>query len=291
MRTALFLSGVAFVLPLAASAGAQTPPPAPTTAPSPTAPTGAFAPEAPPAEPAPPAPTPPATEPAPDAPTDPAATAEPPAPPPPPPEAEPPPPPEAPPPSARIPPRSERTLYANLSALLALYGRAAVYEVERGNKYEQVLGGGGYELVGMLGSAKDGFAFGGGASFVYVAKTDYTWESETLESYHPSVWALSIGPAVDYHPGRRFHIGGLVGLSLEGVPSFEPLPRKRETVPGIGSAIWLGFEWAVSDEWNLGVCMTGHLNQAFDRDLEVEGDKNNSETSISLGLGVNVSRF
>lgn len=290
MRTAFFLGSVAFVLSLAASAGAQTPPTptAPTAAPSPTAPTGTFAPEAPPAEPA--APTPPATEPAPDAPAVPAATAEP-TPPLPPPAAEPPPPPEAPPPSARIPPRSERTLYANFSALLALYARAAVYEVERGNQYEQVLGGGGYELVGMLGSAKDGFAFGGGASFVYVGKTDYTWESETLESYHPSVWALSVGPAVDYHPGRRFHIGGLVGLSLEGVPSFEPLPRKRERVPGIGSAIWLGFEWAVSDEWNLGVCMTGHLNQAFDRDLKVARDRNNSEVSISLGLGVNVSRF
>lgn len=196
-------------------------------------------------------------------------------------------------PRAQIaPPRFERTLYASVSALLAIHGRAAIYEVERGEKFEQAVGGGGYELVGMLGSAKNGFAFGGAASFVYVAKTDYTWEDEALDGYHPPVWALSLGPAVDYHPGRgRFHIGGLIGLSLEGVPSFEQLPRRRETLPGFAMAIWLGFEWAVSDEWNLGVCMTGHLRQAFHRDIEVARYEENSEASISVGLGVNVSRF
>lgn len=195
------------------------------------------------------------------------------------------------PPSVNVPPRSERTLYANVSALLSIHARFASYEVERGDMSEQALGGGGYELVGMLGSTKNGFAFGGAASFVYVAKTDYTWERDDLPGYHPPVWALSLGPAVDYHPGRRFHIGGLVGLALEGVPSFEQLPQTRETVPGFASALWLGFEWAVGDDWNLGVCMTGHLRQSFQRDIEVARSQENSEASISVGLGVNVSRF
>jgi hypothetical protein len=296
MRRAPLLRGVALLLSLTGTAGAQPPPPPPSPAPTaPTAPTGTFAPETPAAEPPPPAPPDPAP-PATDAPPE----AAPPSPPPPaetlpqaPPagssaaEAEEPLPPA---PSARLPPRSERTLYANLAALLAIQGRGAIYTVD-GRKLEQAIGGGGYELVGMLGSARNGFAFGGGASFVYVAKTDYTWEGEALEGFHPPVWALSLGPAVDYHPGRRFHIGGLVGLSLEGVPSFEQLPRKRETIPGFASALWLGFEWAVSDEWNLGVCMTGHLRQAFIRDIDDAVPEESSEASISVGLGVNVSRF
>jgi hypothetical protein len=297
MRRAPLLRSVAALLSFAATAGAQPPPPPPPSpAPTaPTAPTGTFAPETPAAEPMPPAPpgsAPPATdappEAAPPSPPPPAeALPEPPPPAPAAPEAEEPPPPA---PSARLPQRSERTLYANLSALLAIQGRAAVYTVD-GRRFEQGIGGGGYELVGMLGSARNGFAFGGAASFVYVAKTDYTWESEALDGFHPPMWALSLGPAVDYHPGRRFHIGGLVGLSLEGVPSFEQLPRKRETIPGFAMALWLGFEWAVSDEWNLGVCMTGHLRQAFIRDVEDAIPEESSEASISVGLGVNVSRF
>lgn len=286
-----------FVLGLALGAVART---ASAQSPAAAPPTATFAPEAPAAEPAPtaPAPAPPGTAPAPPetAPPPPTEPSEPP------PAAEtpalapePPPPAEEKraslPPNARIPPRSERTLYANVSALLAIHVRAAQYQIVPNELHEQTLGGGGYELVGMLGSAKDGFAFGGGASFVYVAKADYTWEGEDLAGYHPPIWALSLGPAVDYHPARRFHIGGLVGLALEGLPSFEQLPRTRETVPGIGSAIWLGFEWDVSDEWNLGVCMTGHMRQSFQRDIAVEGYERNSEIAISIGLGVNVSRF
>lgn len=283
---------------VARTASAQSPAPAP----PPGAPTATFAPEAPAAEPAPtaPAPAPPGTAPAPPEAAPPPPPSEPSEPPP---AAEtpalapePPPPPAEEkraslPPSARIPPRSERTLYANVSALLAIHVRVAQYHIVPNKLHEQTLGGGGYELVGMLGSAKDGFAFGGGASFVYVAKADYTWEGEDLAGYHPPIWALSLGPAVDYHPARRFHIGGLVGLALEGLPSFEQLPRSRETVPGIGSAIWLGFEWDVSDEWNLGVCMTGHMRRSFQRDIAVESYERNSEIAGSIGLGVNVSRF
>ena len=307
MRPACVLC-LALGVGVARSAGAQPPPPpAP---PSPGAPSATFETEAPATAPAETAKAPPPSGTA----LPPADTAPPPVPEPgkPPPVAEtaaPPPSPAQPverpaslPASARVPPRSERTLYVNFSALLAIHFRFAQYELERNETIEpmnaesdtvreQVLGGGGYELIGMIGSAKNGFAFGGAASFVYVGKTDYTWEGDDFPGYHPPIWALSLGPAVDYHPGRRFHIGGLFGLVLEGVPSFEPLPRKHETVPGIASMVWLGFEWAVSEDWNLGVCMTGHFRRSFHRDIPVESYERNSETSISIGLGVSVSRF
>jgi hypothetical protein len=200
--------------------------------------------------------------------------------------------PEPPPPLA--PPEPERKLYANVSALLAFHGRSAQYEIERGDMLKQSVGGGGYELVGMLGSTRKGFAFGGAASFLYVPKTLYRWEGEELEgleAYDPSVWALSLGPAVDYHPGRYFHVGGLFGLALENVPSFEHLPTDRETVPGLAQAVWLGFEWSVDEALHLGVVMTGHLRQSFHRDIEVARSRDNSEMSVSLGLGVNLSHF
>jgi hypothetical protein len=174
---------------------------------------------------------------------------------------------------------------------LAIHARAAQYEIDRGTMLNQTAAGGGYELVGMLGSSRNGFAFGGAASFVYVPNATYYWEDDELEDYDPAIWSLSFGPAVDYHPGRHFHIGGLVGLALEGVPSFEELPSDRETVPGFTQAIWLGFEWSIDETLNLGVIMTGHLQQSFQRDIQVDRSQENSEASFSLGLGVNLSSF
>lgn len=83
----------------------------------------------------------------------------------------------------------------------------------------------------------------------------------------------------------------MFGLALEGVPSFEALPTDRKTVPGLAQAVWLGFEWSVDETLNLGVVMTGHLRQTFHRDIKVARSQNNSEGSLSLGLGVNLSHF
>jgi len=173
----------------------------------------------------------------------------------------------------------------------SLHGHLAQYELDSDDYTVHSAFGGGLELLAFVGSRKKNFTLGGAISFVYVPKAQVSWRDEKIEDWRTPLMAISLGPAVDYRLGRTFHIGGLFGLGLERVPEYSPFPTdQKDLIAGFGAALWLGFDWKTDDHGTFGVLMTGHVRQEFARDIDAYHDRN-SEVSLSLGLGVNVSRF
>lgn len=193
-------------------------------------------------------------------------------------------------PSAPIP-DNQRSFYASLSLLGSFHLHGSRYEQSLGEELDQSSGGLGYEALLMMGSRKKNFVFGGAASFTYVPKSVVLWDSDEVHGYRPAMLALTVGPAVDFHAGRYFHIGGVLGLAIEQVPAFEPLPRDKDTLAGVGSGLWLGFDWRVDDHFGLGILMTGHFRQELTRDLPGPGSRENLEASLSLGLGMSLAYY
>lgn len=188
----------------------------------------------------------------------------------------------------------ERGLYLLAALLGAVHVHASQYAIGDEGDFRMSSAGLAYELLLMIGSHKKGFAFGGGASFVRAPRPKLRLEVPHSPKYQaearPGIFALTVGPAVDYRPTRVFHIGGLIGLGVESVPKFAPEPADNETLAGFGAGLWLGFDWKAGTDLRPGLLFTGHVRQELNRDVDgsVSSDEN-AEVSVSLGLGFSLA--
>jgi len=179
-----------------------------------------------------------------------------------------------------------------------VHAHGANYDFRNDVQHQQSSGGAGYEVLAMLGgSPSPNFALDGAVSFIHVPKSNIeeritpNFGDPIQRSEHPALFALSLGPSVDYFPSRNFHLGGLLGLAVEGVPKFKE-PSKTETLGGFASALWLGFDWELAEKTGLGILMTAHLNVDGARDIPgTVSNGRKGEAGVSLGLGVSLSYF
>lgn len=188
----------------------------------------------------------------------------------------------------------ERGLYVLAALLGAGHVHASQYEIGDAGEFRMSSAGLAYELLLMIGSHKKGFAFGGGASFVHAPRPKLRLEVPHSPKYQaearPGIFALTVGPSVDYRPTRVFHIGGLIGLAVESVPKFAFEPAENETLAGFGAGLWLGFDWKAGTDLRPGILFTGHVRQEALRDVDGSvGSDENAEVSVSLGLGFSLA--
>jgi hypothetical protein len=182
----------------------------------------------------------------------------------------------------------------------ALYGHAAVYEIDEGEQTGQVIGGLGYELVALIGGVGKEFAIGGLVDFLHVPRAVVSYRdgrvpgttlppSEIPDQEH-GTWIVMVGPGVDYRPGQTFRIGGTLGVAVSSVPEFAYPSKRSNTIGGFGSSLWVGADWPAGVNQRFGFLIKGALQQYIPRNLDAAIDPyNGREVSLSLGVGVGLS--
>lgn len=98
------------------------------------------------------------------------------------------------------------------------------------------------------GSPADGFALGGGVS----------WLGGTSEissdGADATVSLLMVGPFFDAFPDPKdgFHLGAMAGFAMHQISDH---PSNVDRTTGFGGAAWLGYDWWVSDEISAGLML------------------------------------
>lgn len=185
-------------------------------------------------------------------------------------------------------------LYGRLSLLGSVYVHGARYRDETtGSNVSQAAGGGGYELLMMLGGAvRQNVALGGALSLMHIPSTSVEWDQSGTTHTHKGNVMITLGPSVDYYPTSVFHVGGLLGYSNERVARFNPLAGGSENISSYAMVLWLGFDGKIAQDLGLGVVLKAQLNNGMPR-YHLNRDSNNNyvEGAIALSLGVSLVYF